>query len=615
MEQTGTERKPVNPVATSSRANGHHETTSMNIRGLRYILHTLLPGAVLGGLLSGCSADGEEIPGEAPDTGRGTLTVVLRVPLADSPLLSRSDPEAGEDGNGREKGILNENTVHDVNVFFYIGSGLNPANTGATVAGIFVPDLTGASVTEEELHNERRITIKLNPATPSLTQNGILTADSEVSFITIINAGTDLSEQITTLSELREFTGFSSTWTSAPASVNAADCDHFVMTTAYDTDPQGYVEIDGVKRSVGSGRLKKSSSGTTGANKPEWTGETTVQRMCARIDVMYNAINVEKADDNMQLRYTVAGVANTTNTVHITNALPVNTMRQPSYLLPKVTATVPTVWTESGLGAISWGGIELTSGSPKRPANYMIEPHTLQKETPADIATLSQWYGDSRASVVATDIKDGLSGLLSEYFSGTLPAKEDRYDCDLMTILGYANENIQSPGQYKSDYLTGIIFRAVYQPRRWYSKTDGNFVYEDKSDDAWAAMTDKSFTRYQPTVADNGITDTEALYFASYSDAYDYSAAHPEQQAILTRFTGGICYYNLWLRHYNDESADPQLSYPMEYAIVRNNIYRVSLSFSGPGDPEPTMREPDTMQSRIYVRKWNLRSEDTPLQF
>ncbi|MDE6422957.1 MAG: fimbria major subunit, partial [Muribaculaceae bacterium] len=61
------------------------------------------------------------------------------------------------------------------------------------------------------------------------------------------------------------------------------------------------------------------------------------------------------------------------------------------------------------------------------------------------------------------------------------------------------------------------------------------------------------------------------------------------------------CYYNLWLRHYNDENADPQLSYPMEYAIVRNNIYRVALSFSGPGDPTPTMREPDTMQARIFV--------------
>ena len=78
---------------------------------------------------------------------------------------------------------------------------------------------------------------------------------------------------------------------------------------------------------------------------------------------------------------------------------------------------------------------------------------------------------------------------------------------------------------------------------------------------------------------------------------------------------GFVCYYNLWLRHYNDEKADPQEAYPMEYATVRNNIYRVSISFNGPGDPEPTMRDPDTMQARIFVRKWNLRTDDKPLEF
>ena len=53
----------------------------------------------------------------------------------------------------------------------------------------------------------------------------------------------------------------------------------------------------------------------------------------------------------------------------------------------------------------------------------------------------------------------------------------------------------------------------------------------------------------------------------------------------------------------------------MQYATVRNNIYRVALTFNGPGDPTPTMREPETMQARIFVRKWNQRKEKDALKF
>ena len=102
---------------------------------------------------------------------------------------------------------------------------------------------------------------------------------------------------------------------------------------------------------------------------------------------------------------------------------------------------------------------------------------------------------------------------------------------------------------------------------------------------------------------------------------------HPGDVADITAFTaekhgdrwGFICYYNLWLRHYNDvddaNPSNPHAHMPMEYATVRNNIYRVAVSFSGPGDPEPTMREPDTMKARIFVRKWNLRTENNALEF
>ena len=127
-----------------------------------------------------------------------------------------------------------------------------------------------------------------------------------------------------------------------------------------------------------------------------------------------------------------------------------------------------------------------------------------------------------------------------------------------------------------------------------------------------------AFTRYMPTTTD-GITDDKAIYFSDRNDALAYAADHPEDQATITVFPDGVCYYNLWLHHYDDiddqTPSDPHTRLPMEYAIVRNNIYRVSVSFNGPGDPTPDMREPETMKARIFVRKWNKRAEKDPLDF
>ena len=163
-----------------------------------------------------------------------------------------------------------------------------------------------------------------------------------------------------------------------------------------------------------------------------------------------------------------------------------------------------------------------------------------------------------------------------------------------------------------------MAFRALFQPIVWsrWDDTEKILTLTEKTDMEWRALADKTFWRYLPaTGTKDSNKDSDALYFASETEAEHYAAAHPQDNAMIKKFTGGICYYNLWLRHFNLDNADPQTDYPMEYAIVRNNIYRFSISFSGPGDPTPTLREPDTMMSRIFVRKWNRRHEKSPLTF
>uniref|UniRef100_UPI00242CDDE9 Mfa1 fimbrilin C-terminal domain-containing protein n=1 Tax=Butyricimonas paravirosa TaxID=1472417 RepID=UPI00242CDDE9 len=50
----------------------------------------------------------------------------------------------------------------------------------------------------------------------------------------------------------------------------------------------------------------------------------------------------------------------------------------------------------------------------------------------------------------------------------------------------------------------------------------------------------------------------------------------------IHRYTNGICYYTCYIRHADD--GDTNTNSPMEYATVRNNVYRLNVqSVSGPG--------------------------------
>ncbi|MDE6682496.1 MAG: fimbria major subunit [Muribaculaceae bacterium] len=576
------------------------------------LLHTfrllILPSMMMA---MGACSDSLPVPEENDATREGEITIVLRVPMADSETITRANPIGGEDGNGREKGLQNENRVFDANIFFFKGSGLNPVEN-PEVRNVYVSNLDRLATLEEDLPFEKKLTIKIKTADTDLGNQGILSA-TDVSFITVLNAGRDISAGINNLDDLRSYFNLSAAWVSA-GNADASNCEKFIMTTAYDANSNGKILIDGVARSVGSNRLVMNTKpdalpGNPWAGK-KWIGETTVQRMCARIDLMYKAENFAKDE----LLYNVPSSG---NKVHITNILPVNVMQKTSYLLTKVTGAIPASWNESGLGKITWGGAEQVDATTLIPSNYVIEPRTLSK--PGTASVPAEWYGSTAVATVKNDISNAAKGVFAGYFSTALPAPETDFDnCDRMTIISYANENIQSPDCYNSKFITGIALRGVYQPTVWsnWNNDTKELTKATKSDADWKAMADKTFWRYIPSTGVNDSNrDSEALYFASESEASQYSSAHPQDNASITKFDGGACYYNLWLRHFNLDNADPQQDYPMEYAIVRNNIYRVAISFSGPGHPTPTMREPDTMTSRIFVRKWNKREEKNPLTF
>ncbi len=577
-----------------------------------FLLLTLFPS---------CGHDDIIMPDDNTVSTTPYIELRIAIPFANS-TATRANPMGGEDGNGREQGISNEDNVHDINVFFYKGElGLNGSETTKIEHHMFfnidnMLDEDNSPLLEgtEPVFDKHYLILKFSYA------GKIAELGEGTNFAAVANIGNLEGANIKTLEDLRKLdvSNLSNTWSTTydAYSKDASQMDYFLMSTAYNDNYRG----------SGSNKIEKGSEGN-------FTGTTTLERMYSRIDLWYNKkTNAGNVENAVELKYAIPDddgkeCAN----VYITNVLPVNVMKTPSFLFKKVTGNLNS-WNLSKLkeqnsnSLINWAGRE-TLDENGCPANYVLEPHTTDKSTDGKTleTDLKKWYGNTAKSTVIEKIKrdntdPDTDGHFASYFQmDRLPAGNDPdYGCDRIAIISYANENTHPVDCFHSNYLTGLAFRAIYVPKTVYKDEKLTPMSEDE-------MAENIF-RYSPSVQE-GQTEGKCVYFSTYKAASDYRNAHKEEVGIITQFDsclkngklGFHCYYNLWLRHYSDtddaSKADPHKPLPMEYATVRNNIYRVSVSFSGPGDPEPTMREPETMQARIFVRKWNLRNENEDLQF
>lgn len=525
---------------------------------------------------------------DSPDYGSlGDVWLKITLHMNTQGSTRAADPMGGEDGDGRESALARENRIRDLNIFIYTlegGNGLNSENPAdiAVKKQIFVSTEATEGFDREDFTDNGTVTASLVEKTVKI--EGYIPTDHDWVLV-VANAGH--MAEAGNLAELRERSFSCAAWTgNAPK-----DATFFTMATArfattYDGVADGKIQTDG----------------RDGSREDPFNVQTTIERTAARIDFWYEGKNIDSAHTE-ELTYDVTADTETLAQVMITHIVPVNIMQRNSYMFKHVTDGFDT-------GSI----LVCSDETPKngRPKNYVIEPTTLSKNSwqadqrPAPEAlygnTRAGYIRDnpnltevfSKATSVAAILKAGESGKYSEK---GLPY--NRY-----TILGYANENTETGTGLTSDYTTGLAIRAVYKPATVYSAYDpatGSLTEDgayDTGGDIW---------QYSPTAHELG--EKFNLYFSSKQAADAYMAAHPEKNGKITCFKGGVCYYNLWLRHAN-VTDDPHTPFEMEYAIVRNNIYRVGVSFTGPGTPTPEVREPDNIVSRIFVRKWNFRLQE-----
>ncbi len=528
----------------------------MSFRKLRNLLIIMLA------VLAACSQEQTVVP-ETPELPApdGYLRVSVKVA---SQATTRRNPSPGENGDGLEDGVRNENTIHDLCIFIYddSGEGLDsPADTEFVFTG-YVSELTDNNGTLTAVY-------PLRDYKPQESHRAVVVA----------NAG-DFRGSVANLGSLRTRLERNA-WT-AGSDISATS--RFVMASAF----------NGAKTSnKDDGRIHMTNPGEGSASLPNFSASVSLERVAARIDLMVSqGDNIDKGMRGA-LHYEVKGSG---STLDITHVLPVNLMQLPSWTLKHVSKG-------EDITSLAVCGDETVSAGT--PSNYVVAPTTVLKESDVDDETLAQWFGDSRAANIRSNHASlvNASSEMSNYIPFAMAQTEDGGYDRVITIV-YSNENTQTKGKHLPEYMTGLLFRAVYRPAKIFTDID-------LENSLPASAEARDFWLVRPTSGD--MNESDCLYFASKELADAYVATNPSKLATVTAFPGGICYYNVWIRHALDDSIEDagevHETHPMEYGIVRNNIYRIGMSFTGPGMPVPELTNPLNIKSRIFVRRWNFRPQ------
>lgn len=216
--------------------------------------------------------------------------------------------------------------------------------------------------------------------------------------------------------------------------------------------------------------------------------------------------------------------------VIITQAMLVNKYTGGTYAFKRVTNST-TDFTIDYLGAENVEG--------NRAANYVIDPKTLKQ---TDIAADYQPYFPTYNNWSATDDWKSLSTAVTSTHNDVT-----------YSLLDYTTENVVKAEDSENTcatYCTGIVFKAKYKPAG-ISTTDGTFYRYNGT--CYASLTD-----IKNVIGDQSISDNNLSQFG------------------ITKYQGGNCYYTYWIKHAEDGN-DTTVS-PMEYAIVRNNIYQINVT-------------------------------------
>lgn len=565
------------------------------------ILHTVkgVAGCLLvASLAAGCAQ--EDI--DTAPSGGGGMSASSYVSLSFASQQStptRSNPTGGEQGDGDETGQDYENKIKSAVAFFYQGNnGVN--GDGTTQINAAVSFNVGSTMSGDRTYTTSPQQVDLENGTYNV--------------IVVANPGADWwTGQSLTLDDVRNHIQ-TTAWTAS-----GSDYSDFVMTSAADATLtlNSNPESDPAKATV------------------------NVERMAARLD--YKA----------EASYTCTDPAYPNATVKITGAALVNNLTAGSYMLKRVASTVD--------GVPTYLGNETPDAGVQ--TNYVLDPWTAGKTSANNSFTIG-----GEANKTAKDLYGEWFGNISQdpnhWAAYVQPGTEMTVGTEKWQRIGYTLENTTAAEEAGKRYSTGVVFKAKFHPQGVANYQDGEtfFAYGTK---IYASMEDMMAGFYGSEFADldnitscatwgdvkqfitstlltndpsgynkyleglaEGKDDTEAVAGASLTwsnymlNECGYSKDENgkvvlDQNDKVTRialkpygtrtYEDATCYYTWWVRHSNDN--DDTKKGIMEYAIVRNNIYKLTVkSVYSLGGEVP---DDESLIVDVYVNDWLLLDNET----
>lgn len=558
---------------------------------------------LMASLAAGCA---QEDIGTVP-TGGGGMSPTSYVSLSfASPqgTPTRSNPNGGETGDGLEAGQDNENAITSAVAFFYQGSGTDGVNSnGNTPIKAAVSFNVGGSIDRTYTTPPQQVDLK----------NGTYNV------IVVANPGADW-------------------WTGK--SLTLDDVRNHIQTAAWTASESGYSNF--VMTSAADATLTLNSNPKSNPA----TAEVDVERMAARLD--YKTTGTYTCDDPAYESN------NQKATVEITGAALVNNLTAGSYLLKRVADDVD--------GVPTYLGNETPDAGVQ--TNYVLDPWTAVKTSANNSFTIGS------ETKTAEDLYGEWFGNISQdpnYWAAYIqPGTEVTVGTEKWQRIGYTLENTTAAEEAGKRYSTGVVFKAKFHPQGVANYQGGatffalgthlfasmedmmTYVYGadfsqfDNKIDActdWAAVKNfaaslldndpsgyKSFLQGQDEAQDlaqvkeslkwKAYMLNKCGYSASLNNGV-YSVTLDQNEDISTRealqpygtrtYEDATCYYTWWVRHSNDNNDDAKGI--MEYAIVRNNIYKLTVnSVYSLGGEVP---EDESLIVDVYVNDWLLLDNET----
>lgn len=279
--------------------------------------------------------------------------------------------------------------------------------------------------------------------------------------------------------------------------------------------------------------------------------ETTIdlERLVARVDYQVKGSYETTTDDANEIE----------GTVTIESAALVNDFRGVTYFLKRTGSSV------DASSDVTYLGDETLN-----PANWVVDAYSTALKN----SGLYRNYFTSFTS------QSGWESLLKKGDEIKDSKKQTWYR------IGYTMENtnqVQSESDLEN-YCTGMVFKAKFVPINLDGYTGGTFY------------------RYKNTLY-KSISDLQSrIPNLTEGNCHEYG---------VDVYKDGYCYYTWWIKHNND---DNEAAFgPMEYAIVRNNIYQLKVtSIAGLGESEPG--KSGNIVVIVAVQNWTmLPPEELPL--